>query len=105
MAKQILNTIIIIVLLLAVLPAFSQDRQSKKQETATEIVVPEMSVKDNKLTLKNATKGKQLIIYTIIGNKVRQIEIKSSEEEHELKLQRGIYIFKLESIVKKIVIK
>jgi hypothetical protein len=105
-AMKISFVVMMISLLLNVLPVFPQDKQTKKNETTTsETAAPVISVKDNKLTLKNAPKGKFLIIYTIIGTKVRQIEIKSSTEEHDLKLSRGIYLFKLEGIVKKIVIK
>jgi hypothetical protein len=98
--------VLLLAVLLPVFPVFSQEKQNKKtQETVTETLVPEMSVTDNKLTLKNAPVGKQLVIYTIIGNKVRQIEIKSPNDEFELKLPRAIYIFKLDGIVKKFVIK
>jgi hypothetical protein len=71
----------------------------------TEIVTPEMNVVNNKLHIKNAPVGKQVEVFTVIGNKVRQIEMKSVEGEYELNLPKAIYIFKLNGVVKKFVIK
>ncbi|MDR1561498.1 MAG: T9SS type A sorting domain-containing protein [Dysgonamonadaceae bacterium] len=105
MSRIISRIVVSVALLFNVLFVFSQEEQRKKNEMVSEISPLEMNVSDNKLTLKNAPVGKQVVIYTIIGNKVRQIEIKSSNEEHELKLPRAIYIFKLEGVVKKFVIK
>ena len=85
---------------------FAQDKPNRKPAVvAEELVVPEMNVINNKLTLKNAPTGRRVEIFTILGNKVRQIEIKSPDEEHELNLPRAIYIFKLDGVVKKFVIR
>jgi hypothetical protein len=85
---------------------FAQDKQNKKQTTVTEeFDIPEMTLTNNKLTLKNAPVGKQVEIFTILGNKVRQIEIKTADGEYELNLPRAIYIFKLDGVVKKFVIR
>jgi hypothetical protein len=86
--------------------AFAQDKQNRKQTAVTEeIVMPEMNVANNKLTLKNAPVGRRVEIFTILGNKVRLIEIKSPDGEYELNLPRAIYIFKLDGVVKKFVIR
>ena len=86
--------------------AFAQDTPNKKQPAvAEEVVMPEMYVTNNRLTLKNAPVGGRVEIFTILGNKVKQIDIKSPEEEHELNLSRAIYIFKLDGVVKKFVIR
>jgi hypothetical protein len=105
MGRKFSRIVAVTVLLLNIFSASSQDGYKRRNEPANEIAVPEMSVSDNKLTLKNAPVGKHIVIYTIIGNKVRQIEIKSPDEEHELKLPRAIYIIKLEGIVRKFVIR
>jgi len=86
---------------------FAQDKQNKKQPAAVEEVVsPEMTVVDgNRLRVRNAPVGRKVEIFTILGNKVRQIEIKSSEEEYELKLPRAIYIFRMDEVVRKYVIR
>ena len=84
---------------------FSQDKKESVTVTIEDTIVPEMNVIDNKLYLKNAPVGKRVEIISIIGNKVKDIEIKSSDQETELNLPRAIYIFKLDGIVKKFIIK
>jgi hypothetical protein len=85
-------------------PVFSQNK--KEPVVVTDTLAPEMNVVNNKLTLKNAPVGKRVQIITIIGNKVKEIEIKSLDSEHDLSsLPKAIYIFKLEGVVKKFVIK
>jgi hypothetical protein len=87
--------------------AFAQDKPNRKQTVATEEVVTlEINVINNKLTWKNAPVGKRIEIFTILGNKVRQIEIKSPDGELELNLPRAIYILKLDDgAVKKFIIR
>ncbi|GHU81601.1 hypothetical protein FACS189415_0250 [Bacteroidia bacterium] len=68
-------------------------------------LAPEMNVVNNRLYLKNAPVGKKVEIITIIGNKIREIQIKSPNDEFELNLPRAIYIFKLDGVVKKFVVK
>ena len=80
--------------------------QTKKQTAVVEeIVIPEMYVANNRLTLRNAPVGRYVEIFTILGNRVKQIEIKSPEGEYDLNLPRAIYIFKLDGVVKKFVIR
>jgi len=85
---------------------FSQDNKNRKDPVAIEEqVTPEMYVSNNKLYLKNAPVGKRVEIITIIGNKIREIQITAPENEYELNLPRAIYIFRLDGMVKKFVIK
>jgi len=86
---------------------FSQDDKNRKMSVAMEEqVTPEMNIIDNKLYLKNAPVGKRVEVISIIGNKVLDIKITNSVlEGYELNLRRGIYIFKMDGIVKKAVIK
>ena len=85
---------------------FAQDKQSRKQvAVGEELVIPEMILVNNKLTLKNAQTGRRVEIFTILGNKVRQIEIKTPDGDYELNLPRAIYIFKLDGVVKKFVVR
>jgi hypothetical protein len=84
---------------------FSQEKKEKKESVTIEAPVIEINVVNNRLYLKNAPIGKRVEIITIIGNKIRDIQIKSSESDYELNLPRAIYIFKLEGVVKKFVIR
>ena len=86
---------------------FSQDDKNRKTPAAMEEqVTPEMNVVDNKLYLKNAPVGKRVEVISIIGNKVRDIQINSPVlEGYELNLLRGIYIFKMDGMVKKFIVR
>jgi hypothetical protein len=89
-------------------PTLTLHAQSAKKEkvaAAHEIGVPEMYVSDNILYIKGAQVGAKLQIVTIVGNKVREIELQSSDVAYELNLPRAIYIFKLQGAVRKFVIK
>ena len=86
---------------------FSQDNKNKKDTVTIEVQVvpePEMYVDSNRLYVKNATVGKRVEIYTIIGNKIREIPLTSKEGIFDLNLPRAIYIFKLEGVIKKFVV-
>jgi len=85
-------------------------QQAKKEKTTVkeEALAPEMSVVNNVLYIQNAPVGAKLQIITIVGNKVREIEINDKEVRYELNqlnLPKAIYIFKLEGTVRKFVIK
>ena len=85
---------------------FSQDNKNRHDLVSIEEqVTPEMYVSNNKLFLKNAPVGKRVEIITIIGNKIREIQITASDFEYELNLPRAIYIFRMDGMVKKFVIK
>jgi hypothetical protein len=86
--------------------ALAQDKQNKQQTPGVEeIVMPEMYVANNRLTLRNAPVGRHVEVFTILGNKIKQIEIKSPDGEYDLNLPRAIYIFKLDGVIKKFVIR
>ena len=86
---------------------FSQDKQDKKGKVVVveDTVTPELSVVNGVLYVKDARIGSHIEIITIVGNKIRDIEIKSSSGSYELALPKAIYIFKLEGVVRKFVIK
>jgi len=85
---------------------FSQDNKNRKEPVAMdEQVTPEMNVVNNRLIIHNAPVGKRVEVITIIGNKIRDILITSSEFEYDLNLSRAIYIFRMDGMVKKFVIK
>jgi hypothetical protein len=90
------------------LPSLSLSAQSAKPGKGTAAgttPTPEMFVANNILHVRNAPEGAKLQIITIVGNKVREIEIPSTEVAYELNLPKAIYIFKLEGMVRKFVIK
>jgi hypothetical protein len=104
--KKILLIILGFSLIAPPLSLLAQSVKKEKGAVANEIAVaPEMYVSDNILYIKDATIGAKLQIITIVGNKVREIEIQSRDVAYELNLPKAIYIFKLQGIVRKFVIK
>ena len=101
--KRIAFILICLLVLFHSLPFYAQDK--KDAIGMNEAVAPEINVVNNKLYVKNAPVGKKVEVITIIGNKVREIKITAVECEYELNLPRAIYIFKLDGVVKKFVIK
>lgn len=84
---------------------FAQYRRDRANGGVEETVSPEMNVVNNILYVRNAPVGAKLQIISIVGNKVREIEMKTSEGAYELNLPRAIYICKLEGTVRKFVIR
>jgi len=104
--KRIALVIVFLMFFLCQVSVFSQDNKNRK-ETALieEQPKPDMNVVNGKLELKNAPVGKRVEVITIIGNKIRDILITSSEGAYELNLPRGIYIFRMDGSTRKFVIK
>ncbi|MDR1682278.1 MAG: hypothetical protein LBS25_02665 [Candidatus Symbiothrix sp.] len=103
--KRFLFIVALLLTLSSQIPLWAQSRKEKAAQEEVS-AVPELSVNNNNiLSIKNAPVGAKLQILTIVGNKVREIEIRSSEESYELHLPKAIYIFKLEGMVRKFVIR
>ena len=106
--KRISLVIVFLIVLSYPFSVFSQDNKNRRDAiTVEEQVTPEMYVINNRLILKNAPVGKRVEVISIIGNKIREILITSSEFEYNLNLPRAIYLFRLEGegVTKKFVIK
>jgi len=104
--KRIALIFVFLMVLSCQVSAFSQDNKDRKENAMIEEQpVPYMNVVNGKLELKNAPVGKRVEVITIIGNKIRDILITSSEGTYELNLPRAIYIFRMDGTVKKFVIK
>jgi len=104
--KQIGLIFLFLMILSFQVSVFSQENKNRKEPvTIEEPATPEMNVYNNKLYITNAPVGKQVEVITIIGNKIREIRITSSDFEYPLNLPRAIYLFKLDGMVRKFVVK
>ena len=104
--KRIVLIFVFLMVLSCGISVFSQDNKNRKEAAAMEEqVMPEMYVDNNVLYTKNAPVGKRVEIITIIGNKIREIQITTPDGSYTLNLPRAIYIFRLDGMVKKFVIK
>lgn len=72
------------------------------QDTTPEI---EISVVGNKLTVNNAVVGSKLEIYSVVGVKVLEIEIKYTSGDYTINISKGYYIVRIGETVRKIVIR
>jgi len=98
--------IIGLTVLLYPISVFSQENKNRSEPvTMEEQNKPDLYVVSNRLILKNAPVGKRVEIITIIGNKIREIQIIAADSEYDLNLPRAIYLFRMDGIVKKYAIK
>ena len=107
--KKFFFIIALITTSFSVYPLYAQDKQEEKTPITEEVVEdskqPEMHVLNNVLYVKNAPVGSKIEIITILGSKVREIKLKTSDINYELDLPKAIYIFKLNGMVRKFVVR
>lgn len=99
---------VLFVVLFSSLCCFSLYSQEKRAETPVETEetpLPEMTIVENILYVKNAPVGAKIEILTIVGSKVKELKVRSRTDSYALNLPRAIYIFKLEGTVRKFVVK
>jgi hypothetical protein len=83
-----------------------QDAKQKKNVVEADKNAIDITLIDsNRISVKNAPIGKKLEVYSIVGNKVKEFEMKTSSGEYTLNLPRSVYIIKLDGTVRKYVIK
>jgi len=75
-----------------------------KTDTPTQDGV-EVWVEANTLFIRNGEPNSTIVIYSVVGTKVREIELKSSTGEIPLNLSKGYYIVKIDEIARKIAVK
>ena len=87
------------------LSLYAQEAKKEKGMMTEEAPVPNMRVVDNILYVTDAPVGSKIQIISIVGNKVREITVQESNTSYVLNLPKTIYIFKMEGMVRKFVIK
>ncbi|MDR1369313.1 MAG: hypothetical protein LBJ72_04170 [Dysgonamonadaceae bacterium] len=105
MKKNLLFTIIALFLSLQAAVFAQQEAKVKVVVVVDKNVIDITLIDSNRLSVKNAPIGKKLEVYSIVGNKVKEFDIKTSDGEYELNLPRSVYIVKLDGTVRKYVIK
>ena len=59
----------------------------------------------NKLYVRNGEAGMKIVIYSVVGTKVYEVELKNSNSEIPIQLPKGYYILKIGEIARKIAVK
>jgi len=64
-----------------------------------------ITVSDNRITIANAPIGSKLEIFSVVGIKVREIDMKQSSGEYLVNIAKGYYIIRIEETVRKVAIR
>lgn len=65
----------------------------------------EITSYENRIVVKNATVGTKLEIYSVVGIRVKEIEMKQPSGEYTVDIAKGYYIVRLGETVRKIAIR
>ena len=76
---------------------------SERFETESEGI--ELWADTNRLYIRNGEPGATIVVYSIVGTKVKEVELKSASGEIPLQLPKGYYIVKVGEIARKIAVK
>ena len=91
------------------LQSAAQTQQNAKAKPAVEAVADTSAIKIsfdlNRISVKNAPIGEKLIVFSVVGLKLKEFEMKTSSGEYVINLPRGIYILKIGETVQKCVVK
>ena len=103
--KRYLLSILLLLYVCSPFVVFSQEIKDKPVINDTERVVFEMNVVGNKIFTENAPIGRRIEVYSVIGLKINEIEIKTPSGEYILNVPKGYYILKLNDTVRKVAIR
>ena len=81
-------------------------QENKKTETVqNDQSAVVLAVSSDTIHIQKATPGTVMEIYNILGVKINSFVIDTSEKTISLSLPKGYYIFKIGSVVRKVVVK
>ena len=87
----------------------AQTQQNVKAKPAVAAVADTSAIKisydSNRISVKNAPIGEKLRVFSVVGLKLKEFEMKTSSGEYVINLSRGIYILKIGETVQKCVVK
>ena len=65
----------------------------------------EISAYDNKIVVENAPAGSKLEIYSVVGIRVKEIQMKQPSGEYTVDIAKGYYIVRIGDTVRKVSIR
>ena len=102
----------IILLVLALLASYPVHATSRNPEVKAHVVLQqtdpeeiEITSAENRIIVSNAPIGSKLEVYSVVGIKVKEIEIKQSTAEYTLNIAKGYYIIRIADTVRKVAIR
>lgn len=103
------HVIVFALALLASHPVYATSREPETQAHAvlqqTDPEGIEITCSENRIHVTNAPVGSKLEIYSVVGIKVKEIEIKQSTAEYTLNIAKGYYIIRIADTVRKVAIR
>ena len=104
MKKSLLSFFFLSFFMFSYSPLFAQaDKKAEAVQTEQPSIV--LTVTSDTIQVKNATPGSVMEIYNILGLKVNSFTIDSADKTISFSLPKGYYIFKIENVVRKVVVK
>lgn len=80
----------------------SKTKEAAQDPEKTQV---EVIAVDNRIKVTNAPVGSKLEIYSVVGIKVVEIEIKESTAEYPVNIAKGYYIVRIGETVRKVAIR
>ena len=103
--KRMLYIFSILTIFLLSSPYITAQNIRQTEMIATDYATIELTITTDSVRIQNAKPGSVMEIYNILGVKVNSIPIDSTDTTVPLTLPKGYYIFKLDTVVRKVIIK
>lgn len=106
-----MKVIYLILLLLAFSAGYSASAQAEKSKEIsysvkqTDPAPVEITAFENRIKVENAPVGSMLEIYSVVGIKVKEIEMKQPSGEYIVNIAKGYYIIRIGETVRKVAIR
>lgn len=102
-----MKLIILIAFLLSMahLPLNAQDDGQRKRAAVEQAPSVEISASEGVIRVKNAPVGSVLEVYSVVGIKVKEIEMKQPSGDYYVNLAKGYYIIRIGGTVRKVAIR
>lgn len=106
-----MKVIYILLIMLAASAGHSVSAKAAKPEAASYPVMAdnpdpiEITAYENRIKVENAPVGSRLEIYSVVGIKVKEIEIKQPSGEYLVDIAKGYYIIRIGDTVRKVAIR
>ena len=103
--KGALYCLSLCLLLMLASPTVVAQTVQQKEMISSDTSVIELTVTTDSIRIQNAKVGSVMEIYNILGVKINSFTIDSTDKTIPLTLPKGYYIFKIYTVVRKIIIK
>lgn len=106
-----MKAIYILLVMLAASAGYSVSAGAAKSEATSYFVKAdnpdpiEITAYENRIKVENAPVGSRLEIYSVVGIKVKEIEIKQPSGEYLVDIAKGYYIIRIGDTVRKVAIR